>query len=369
MSGKNVNDSVTETDGSSSHRPLSTTLPSSQQRLHEEAAENLRDALRWDRLCIADTTPLLSSKVRIMCQGCRRSHRPYCPDCVVPLGHCPPKVRLPVPLDVYRHPNEREGKTTSVHAKLVAPDDCRLFVEDFVRNDDALQRVLNRYPDRSRTLLLFPSADSVTLPDLAAEIATPFFHSASLSSTAGTAGSELALSSADVVAAGTAEAAESPSSLSFPHRASAAHPRLPFDHVVVIDGTWRQARAMCWRLIPHGFRTVRIAGTPRTLFWRYQKYGDFCLATIEAIYWFYKEFEEAFGRLDAGGDGGLGRSREAAAGDTPVGDVVGGPFDNLLFYFKYQYDLIQRTYRESGRPFTARKSNAGAYIISEGDDL
>lgn len=236
----------------------------------------------------------------------------------------PRTIRLPLGLDVYRHPNEREGKTTSVHAKLIAPEDTNLYVEDFVKSEAMLQKVLQRYPDPSRILLLFPSLDSEELQNL---------------------------------------------------------PRNSFDRLIVIDGTWKQARSMCWTLVPYGFKPVRIGGgtdgnapLPRTLFWRHQTFGDHCLATIEAIYWFYREFEDVHGNGNNSSNSISSSSNPtetaASSSDTIISRLQSharrGPsqFDQLLFYFKYQYELIQRVYKKSGKPFTARKHNSETYIVA-----
>jgi DTW domain-containing protein YfiP len=221
-----------------------------------------------------------------------------------------------------------------LNSKLIAPDDTRLFVEDFARDKQVLNQVLQRYPDPSRILLLFPSIDSVELDSL---------------------------------------------------------PRSSFDRLVVIDGTWRQAKSMCWALVPFGFRAVRIGGDslPRTLFWRHQEFGEHCLATIEAIYWFYREFEDVYGgsgsihvydsesnnkndinttssNCNKNSISNMGVStsnRNLTCSQSARRSRSGGSrFDQLLFYFKYQYELIQRTYKESGKPFTARKHDAASYI-------
>lgn len=40
-------------------------------------------------------------------------------------------------------------------------------------------------------------------------------------------------------------------------------------------------------------------------------------------------------------------------------------FDNLLFYFKYQYDLIQAAYRNNPKKsFTSKKLDSDTYIKS-----
>ena len=62
------------------------------------------------------------------------------------------------------------------------------------------------------------------------------------------------------------------------------------------------------------------------------------LATIEAIYHVYKEYQLAKkGNYD-------------------------GEFDNLLFYFKHFYQMIQETYQKNQKRFTKRKLNANEYI-------
>jgi hypothetical protein len=123
----------------------------------------------------------------------------------------------------------------------------------------------------------------------------------------------------------------------------------------VIDGTWKQARSMCWTLQEAGFRPVRIEGNYRTLFWRFQQYGDFCLATIEAIYYFYKEYDQVYhhGGLDAA----------AIQGDLE------GRYDNLLYYFKLQYDFIQKFYKSHpDLKFTDRKLDGKTYIKYNAED-
>ncbi|KAJ3328624.1 DTW domain-containing protein 1 [Blyttiomyces sp. JEL0837] len=282
------------------------------QRLHSEKKETV--AVRWDSMTINPTEGLLDTN-RILCEGCNKSYKTYCPHCCVALGHEGPHVKLPLPLDIYRHPNELEGKTTSVHTKIIAPEDTRLFVENFTRS--VQPELLARYPNPKRVLLLFPSADSVTLDEI---------------------------------------------------------DRSEFDRLVVIDGTWKQARAMCWSLLPHGFRAVRIGSSPKTLFWRHQKYGDHCLATIEAIYWFYREFEAVFlkGLKVSAVEGAIAAAAVAgsasAKSDGDLGAANGGyvrdkSLDNLLFYFKLQYETIQRHYKLNPNiTFTHKKIGAEHYI-------
>jgi hypothetical protein len=66
----------------------------------------------------------------------------------------------------------------------------------------------------------------------------------------------------------------------------------------------------------------RVTIAPRkTHFWRFQNVDDQHLATIEAIYYLYREFGETY--------------------EAPYD----GRYDNLMFYYKFFYDLIQNTYQ------------------------
>jgi hypothetical protein len=79
-----------------------------------------------------------------------------------------------------------------------------------------------------------------------------------------------------------------------------------------------------------------------TQFWRYQSLDMYHLSTIEAIYYFYKEFIE--------------KSRGKYEGEV----------DLLLFYFYLKYECIQAYYKE--RPelkFCKKKLDSETYIQYE----
>ncbi|KAG2171658.1 hypothetical protein INT43_008038 [Umbelopsis isabellina] len=111
-------------------------------------------------------------------------------------------------------------------------------------------------------------------------------------------------------------------------------PRESFTRLVVIDGTWKQASKIA-RLSPQLKNVRKVTIVPRkTLFWRYQSLSDNYLATIEAIYYLYREYAEAF---------------------EMNGNPYDGRYDNLLFYFKFFYNMIQNKYRKENRPYTHRQ--------------
>lgn len=148
-----------------------------------------------------------------------------------------------------------------------------------------MEDLITRYPDPSRVLLLYPTADSSNLCDL------------------------------------------NPSS---------------YDTLTVIDGTWNQAKPMSKKFASLGFRHVKIS-SHETKFWRYQNLNLTYLATIEAIYWFFVDYHSAY-----------------SSGEYD------GRFDNLLLYFKTNWQIIQRYYKERpGKPFTTRHALSDSFIVYE----
>ncbi|KAI8063896.1 DTW domain-containing protein [Gongronella butleri] len=223
-------------------------------------------------LQISDDSVLAQTAERTMCPNCAKTVKYFCYRCFEVYGvdrAALPTVHLPVPLDVIKHENELDGKSTAVHARILAPDDVQLYTHGNIPE----------YEHPERTLLLFPGPDAKTLSEI---------------------------------------------------------PRESFDRIVVVDGTWRQAQRIT-REAPQlkGMQQITIA--PRkTTFWRFQDKGDTHLATIEAIYYTYREFADAYET------------------DKPYH----GQYDDLLFYYRFFYNVIQSKYKNNKRlKFNHRHKN------------
>jgi len=168
------------------------------------------------------------------CSACYKPRKYFCYSCLLPLPSLAPhlpRLHLPLKLDVVKHRQEVEGKSTAVHAAILAPDSVRMFV----------------YPDipdynPTNTLLVFPGPESVALDQL--------------------------------VQGGKGEVEEV----------------FPFERVVFIDSTWNQCHAICEDERIKNLPKV-IIQSRNTMFWRYQagKPKEY-LATIEAIYYFNVDF-------------------------------------------------------------------------------
>ncbi|KAG0175206.1 DTW domain-containing protein 1 [Apophysomyces sp. BC1034] len=221
----------------------------------------------FDDLKISNDAVLHRVTTRQKCPKCSKTVKYFCYRCfdVVGMDRSEiPSVKLPVHLDVIKHERELDGKSTAIHARVIADKDVDLY---------SWQNMPSELENPERTLLLFPGPDAQTLHEI---------------------------------------------------------PQDSFDRVVVIDGTWKQANKIA-RETPalQGLRKVTIA--PRTThFWRYQQVNEHHLATIEAIYYFYREYGESYM------------------------ENYDGRYDDLLFYYRFFYDMIQDDYRRSGRKFTHR---------------
>jgi hypothetical protein len=187
-----------------------------------------------------------------------------------------------------KHEQELDSKSTAIHAKLLAPS--QIYIHQFHRtaiipvassessSSDLVEEIT---ANSAAYVILFPDETAVELKDLSVDEFSQIRN------------------------------------------------------VIVIDGTWSQAAAIN-RTDPYSrLRRIKINPNLRTVFWRYQDLGEHCLSTIEAIYYFMREFLEAqqtFNRVD-----------------------YDGRYDNLLYFFSFFYHLIQRSYNSNpDRKYTSR---------------
>ena len=75
-----------------------------------------------------NTVPI---QARQACDICHKSRKFFCYTCHVPLPATRgviPRLQLPVRIDIVKHPGEVEGKSTAVHARLVAPEQVTIHI-------------------------------------------------------------------------------------------------------------------------------------------------------------------------------------------------------------------------------------------------
>lgn len=256
-------------------------------------------------------TEVLDSLQRTKCPLCQASRKYFCYTCYcymeAPDGTFP-TTALPIKIDIIKHPKETDGKSTAVHAAVVASGDVKLYtypaIPDYTKEADNI-------------LLLFPGPHSKPMD----------FYIKS-----GKVGSKRKLSTDDdgaieekvpKLAEDQVNKNEITDSIGNQHTPNASSPKKKltanFSKIVMIDSTWNQSYSI--------FRDERLKGlncvelvTQKTNYWRKQiNKPDTYLATIEALYLFVKTYHETF-----------------------IGSYE-GEYDNLLFFFKYFYNMVKRS--------------------------
>jgi hypothetical protein len=263
---------------------------------------------------------------RLACGRCGRRHLHYCPDCMVPAVG--PGVQLPsvrLPLRVHILRGKEERASKSTSTHAAV-----------LAPQDVTVYYLPEFPvyERpERVLVLYPSPTSVPVTAL------------------------------------------DPAS---------------YDTVIVLDTTWNKAGSVLTarEFMGQPFTFVHLAGGYHTLFWRHQPLGPSCVSTLEALYFFLREWHcrvAAVAAAAAGTSsapapaGGSVADEEAACATSGSASGAAAPahglslsdydgrFDNLLLFFLYTYRRIQHEYtqgQKQGRAFHRRMREG--YIAAGG---
>ncbi|KAH9416947.1 DTW domain-containing protein 1 [Dermatophagoides pteronyssinus] len=113
----------------------------------------------FDKFQIDDCNILNQINDRFICEKCHRSRLYYCYTCfeLSPelIGKIP-EIRLPIKIDIIKHPQELNGKSTSIHSIILSPKDVRIFTYPQMPDD---------WYDLNKIFLLFPKPGSKTVSD------------------------------------------------------------------------------------------------------------------------------------------------------------------------------------------------------------
>lgn len=160
--------SSTTTTPSTTSTTVVTTPTQTIVRLATSAALKTEDKSAWPRagpaseedpalwlgkLSLASFEPLKNAK-RGPCPSCEKNRRWFCYLCYQPTmpRELLPHVVLPVPVDVLQHPGETKGKSTAIHAKILASDQVTIYqyptVPDYPKDE-----VVILYPSEEATMM------------------------------------------------------------------------------------------------------------------------------------------------------------------------------------------------------------------------
>lgn len=256
--------------------------------IESEEIKNFIGSLKLDKNSLSK----LNSIPKLECPKCKKHRKFYCYDCMIPIGNevveVIPKVRCPVKVIVIQHPKELKSKSTAIHAKILSPDDVMIY----------------QYPEIppevnvDSSIILYPSVDALSMEEF------------------------ILLEQ------------EKPSSL-LGDKNAAFESIGGVKNIVFIDSTWKQSRSISRDPVLSKLKRLKLTSR-KTLFWRYQQFGDDFLATIEAIYYALVDYI---------------RCKNSGKYD--------GEVDNLLFFYVHYYQLIQSTYRQNKRQFRHKEN----YIV------
>ena len=271
---------------------------------HQSGSAPLSRGLSLLDLSLRQSVPFRDlPDVRVACRVCQQRRHLICTKCaqlcLPDEVHLREPPRLPLTVHVWRSAaEEKNNKSTSTHiAALAAPGDARVYGLDS----------LPEYDDPEGVLLLFPSPSSVTAAELpVGDLSRCECAALKLCRSHARPESTTPLcppTHADPPPHTTTTSQFAALSHAPPPFAIFAHMRVPVyarmrvfartDHTLVsIDCTWNQSGSML-ALVKTGaaakFRHVSLSRY-ETLFWRHQPFGAQCLATVEAIYFFLREF-------------------------------------------------------------------------------
>ncbi|KHJ84080.1 DTW domain protein [Oesophagostomum dentatum] len=197
----------------------------------------------------------------------------FCYDCRLSLpGVFTPHVKLPCDVDIIKHPSEKNSKSSAIHCKIVAPEQTRVMHMRYC--------MISQIPDVNYKLqvLVFPSPSAISVEEY-------------------------------------------------------VRTKGPIKRIVVLDCTWFQVHMMQKLPQIQGLPCVSLSKY-RTAFWRPQHNVDESgLATIEAIYYALREYQEY----------GLKKPYE-------------GEFDDLLYWFFLSKQHVDKKQEEYHRKVETNKT-------------
>lgn len=253
------------------------------------------DPLQNLRLASQEVLQKAQQSGRSKCLKCGGSRMFYCYTCYVPVENVPieqmPLVKLPLKIDIIKHPNETDGKSTAVHAKLLAPDFVNIYTYPCIPE----------YEEKDHEVaLVFPGPKSISIKDISFHLQKRIHNNVR-------------------------------SKNDDPDKPSIKRKKIEeqdlndskckvttLKKIIFIDSTWNQTNKIFTDERLQGLLQVELK-TRKTCFWRHQKgKPDTFLSTIEAIYYFLVDYHTDI-----------------------LKEKYKGQYDNLLFFYSFMYQLIK----------------------------
>lgn len=98
----------------------------------------------FEYMAIDDNQFLTQISGRSACPKCGKSRKFFCYTCYVAINELNgrlPTVQLPIQIDIIKHQREVDGKSTAIHAAILAPANVSIYtypnIPDYNSTDDA----------------------------------------------------------------------------------------------------------------------------------------------------------------------------------------------------------------------------------------
>ncbi|XP_062998383.1 tRNA-uridine aminocarboxypropyltransferase 1 [Elgaria multicarinata webbii] len=248
---------------------------------------------------------------RSKCPRCNSSRMFYCYTCYVPVETVPtgeiPIVKLPLKIDIIKHPNETDGKSTAVHAKLLASEDVTIYTYPCIPDYEEM---------RHEIALIFPGPNSILVNDIPLSLQNKCKEDVNYKKDDSSA--EPALKCVKLESGNDRDLGE--------HKLHSRFKDAVLKKIVFIDSTWNQTNKIITDERLQGLLQIELKSR-KTCFWRHQKgKPDTYLSTIEAIYYFLVDYHKEL-----------------------LKEKYEGQYDNLLFFFSFMYKLIKNAKCSAGK--------------------
>lgn len=233
--------------------------------------------------------------------------------------------QLPLKIDIIKHKQEIDGKSTAAHAAILSSEDVRVYTFPDIPSYDI---------ENEHVVLIFPSQTALDIPQL--------FGHETIQSNECQEEEEKGFHKGTLLSNLVPRAYKNKSGL---------QGNMPVNRAVFIDSTWNQSRSI--------YKDERIRKLSCVVlqnrisqFWRHQKGSPrWYLATIEAIHQFVIEMHiNAFGvhpEYSGLASCFVDESLQTYSGETYMSrekEAYNGQYDNLLYFFEYMYKLIHTHY-------------------------
>ncbi|KAM4747314.1 tRNA-uridine aminocarboxypropyltransferase 1 [Rhinophrynus dorsalis] len=267
------------------------------------------DLLKNLHLSSQEVLVTAQKKGRSKCPKCNSSRMFYCYTCYVPVESVPtndiPRVKLPMKIDIIKHPNETDGKSTAAHAKLLAHEDVTVYTYPCIPEYDDYKHEL---------VLVFPGPNAVSLKDSLSHLSS--FNKSQREISCGPSSKRLKCTTEN----------DGGKNKDIENVEEDKTKMNCLKKVVFIDSTWNQTNKIISDERLQDLVQVELTER-KTCFWRHQKGSpDTYLSTIEAIYYFMVDYHTQVLQVDYHGE-----------------------YDDLLFFYSFMYRLIIDAKHSAGK--------------------